>query len=118
MLMIMTMITITITIIILIIIIFIFIIITFYIVELLFFLNNHEPLQHLKQCKVVFRPAQSNIPCLSSPQCLFPSDILQHFVSKTLTLSCPTSTFVDFTLSNARRFYSSMGYRLGRKGLS
>ena len=35
----------------------------------------------------------------------------------TLTLSCPTNTFVDFTLSNARRFYSSMGNPLGRKGL-
>ena len=34
-----------------------------------------------------------------------------------LTLSCPTSTFVDFTLSIARRFYSSMGNPLGRKGL-
>ena len=66
---------------------------------------------------MVFRPAQSNIPFLSSPQCLFPSDILQRFVSKTLTLSCRTSTFVDFTLSNARRFHSSMGNPLGRKGL-
>ena len=34
-----------------------------------------------------------------------------------LTLSCPTSTFVDFTLSNATWFYSSMGNPLGRKGL-
>ena len=33
-----------------------------------------------------------------------------------LTLSCPT--FVGFTLSNAKRFYSSMGNPLGRKGLT
>ena len=35
-----------------------------------------------------------------------------------LTLSCGIGTFVDFTLSNARRFYSSMGNPLGRKGLT
>ena len=35
-----------------------------------------------------------------------------------LTLSCLIGTFVDFTLSNARRFYSSMGNPLGRKGLT
>ena len=34
-----------------------------------------------------------------------------------LTLSCPIGTFLDFTLSNARRFYSSMGNPLDRKGL-
>jgi len=34
-----------------------------------------------------------------------------------LSLSCPTSTFVDFTLSNARQFYSSTRNPLGRKGL-
>jgi len=39
-------------------------------------------------------------------------------MSPFLTLSCPTSTFVDFTLSNARQFYSSMGNPLGRKGLN
>ena len=36
---------------------------------------------------------------------------------KGLTLSCPIGTFVDFTLSNARRVYLSMGNPLGRKGL-
>ena len=29
----------------------------------------------------------------------------------------PIGTYIDFTLSNARRFYSSMGNPLGRKGL-
>ena len=36
---------------------------------------------------------------------------------KGLTLSCLIGTFVDFTLSNARRVYLSMGNPLGRKGL-
>ena len=35
-----------------------------------------------------------------------------------LTLSYPIGTFVDFTLSNARPFYSSMGKPLSRKGLT
>ena len=37
--------------------------------------------------------------------------------TRRLILSCPTSTPVDFTLSNARRFHSSMENPLGRKGL-
>ena len=35
-----------------------------------------------------------------------------------LTLSLPRVTLIDFTLSNARRFYSSMGNPTGVKGLS
>ena len=35
-----------------------------------------------------------------------------------LTLSCAISTFVDFTLFNARRFYLSMGNPFGRKELN
>ena len=34
-----------------------------------------------------------------------------------LTLSLPRVTLIDFTLSNARRFYSSMGNPTGVKGL-
>ena len=34
-----------------------------------------------------------------------------------LTLSLPRMTLIDFTLSNARRFYSSMGNPTGVKGL-
>ena len=35
-----------------------------------------------------------------------------------LTLSLPRVTLTDFTLSNARRFYSSMGNPTGVKGLN
>ena len=38
-------------------------------------------------------------------------------MSPFLTLSCPSGSFVDFTLPNARQFYSSMGNPLGRKGI-
>ena len=34
-----------------------------------------------------------------------------------LTLSLPRVPLIDFTLSNARRFYSSMGNPMGVKGL-
>ena len=34
-----------------------------------------------------------------------------------LTLSLPKVPLIDFTLSNARRFYSSMGNPTGVKGL-
>ena len=34
-----------------------------------------------------------------------------------LTLSLPRVSLIDFTLSNARRFYSSMGNPTGVKGL-
>ena len=48
--------------------------------------------------------------------------VLNHNIvqklSPSLTLSCPIGTFMDFTLSNARRFYSSVGNPLGRKGYS
>ena len=43
-----------------------------------------------------------------------------YFEFASLTLSSPwvpIGTYIDFTLSNARRFYSSMGNPLGRKGL-
>ena len=43
---------------------------------------------------------------------------LAPHLPKPLTLSCPTSTFVDFTLSDARRFHSSMGNPSGREGLN
>ena len=36
----------------------------------------------------------------------------------TLTFSLPRVTLIDFTLSNARRFYLSMGNPTGVKGLS
>ena len=35
-----------------------------------------------------------------------------------LTAECSLRALIDFTLSNARRFYSSMGNPLDRKGLS
>ena len=35
-----------------------------------------------------------------------------------LTLSLPRVTLIDFTLSNARRFHSSMGNPTGVKGLT
>ena len=38
-------------------------------------------------------------------------------LSPFLTLSCLIGTFIDFTLSNARRFYLSLGNPLGRKEL-
>ena len=37
---------------------------------------------------------------------------------KGLTLSLPRVPAIDFTLSNARRFYSSMGNPTGVKGLN
>ena len=38
--------------------------------------------------------------------------------SNLLTLSLPRVPLTDFTLSNARRFYSSMGNPMGVKGLT
>ena len=39
-------------------------------------------------------------------------------VAKTFNPFTPKSDFIDFTLSNPRRFYSSKGDPLGVKGLS
>ena len=44
-------------------------------------------------------------------------DSQKFYWTRCLTPSCPTGTFVDFTLSNARRLFSSMGNPSGRKGL-
>ena len=47
-------------------------------------------------------------------------NLMMNFFIIILTLSCPwvpVGTYIDFTLSNAWRFYSPMGKPLGRKGL-
>ena len=42
----------------------------------------------------------------------------ERIVDPELTLSLPIVPLIDFTLSNARRFYSSMGNPTGLKGLT
>ena len=42
---------------------------------------------------------------------------LHHGLIKALTAAGALMTLIDFTLCNARRFYSSMGNRLAVKGL-
>ena len=74
----------------------------------------------MRKAKTVLEDEYLDIVSARDNMYLFFKCLCHHSLTRVnnsgLTLSCPTSTFVDFTMFNARRFYSSMENPLGRKG--
>ena len=67
---------------------------------------------YLFQTSIFIGPYDLLLPLLSGLETLF---LLYHLLSRS-AITDPKSDLIDFTLSNARRFYSSKGDPLGVKG--